>query len=184
MTPGELGGCFDGFTRSAFRLETLPAYAAGGEEGERIAAFREGRPRPERSVRTSPWLARIAVTTAAGKTWQRVRLLDEPLTEYQRYQLASYVESAACGEEIRIAVRASRPAPGTLGHDFWLFDASTPAAFAVQLSYDASGQFTGAVRLDDPEAIMTCRAERDLAVRSSVPLNEYLAARRLAPSAA
>ena len=55
----DLGACFDLFERSAFRLETLPVYAVAAED-ERLRAFRLGLPRPERSVRTSPWLARIA----------------------------------------------------------------------------------------------------------------------------
>ena len=79
---------FDRFTRTVFRLETLQDYTAPGE-AERVEAFRCGRPRPERSVRTSPWLARIAVATVTeAKRWQRVRVVEEPLTGYTRYQLA------------------------------------------------------------------------------------------------
>jgi len=183
MTPAELDACFDRFRESAFRLETLPAYAVGGAEAERIAAFSEGRPRPERSVRTSPWLARMAVTTAAGKRWQRVRILDEPLTEYQCYQLASYTESAACGEEIRIAVRNSRPALAAMPQDFWLFDAGTPGAFAVLLDYDSAGRFTGAQMQDGAEAVLEYRAVADWAARYSVPLNEFLATARVRTAA-
>ena len=115
MTPAELGACFDRFTATAFRLETLQDYT--GEEG-RLEAFRLGQPLPVRSVRTSPWLARIAVTTVAGKRWQRVRVVEEPLTEYTRYEMASYVESQAAGEEIRILRNPPTPMRG----DFWLFD--------------------------------------------------------------
>ena len=64
----DLSACFDLFERTADRLETLPAYAVGGSEEERLRAFRLGLPRPERSVRTSPWLARVARTTATGGT--------------------------------------------------------------------------------------------------------------------
>ena len=53
LARADLGACFDLFERSAFRLETLRAYAVGAED-ERLRAFRLGLPRPERSVRTSP----------------------------------------------------------------------------------------------------------------------------------
>ncbi len=108
-------------------------------EADRIEAFRRGLPRPERSVRTWPWLARIAVNPAAGK--QRVRVLDEPLTEYQRYQLGGYVESQAVGDEIRVARRGAAPhLAAALATDFWLFDGTT----AVILAYDGEGAFTSA----------------------------------------
>jgi len=95
LARADLNACFDLFERTAERLEVLPAYAVGGAEEDRLRAFRLGLPRPERSVRTSPWLARIARPTATGKSWRRIRVLGWPLTEYQRYQLAGYQESAA-----------------------------------------------------------------------------------------
>lgn len=172
MTPAELGAHFDRFTRTAFRLECLQHY--GGEE-DRQQAFGAGLPLPERSVRTSPWLARIAVTTATqGKRWQRVRVVEEPLTEYTRYELASYVESQAAGEEIRIARREAVPVTAMRG-DFWLFDPGTPEAFALILDYAPGGKFMNAELVTEPEMLEYCAAERDLALRSSVPLNEYLA---------
>lgn len=176
MTPGELDACFGRFAATAFRLETLGSYSVPGEEA-RAEAARRGGPRPERSVRTSPWLARIALTTISeGKRWQRARVVDEPLTPYQRDQMASYVESQAAGEEIRVCPRAD--APGS--EDFWLFD----DAVAVLLSYDDEGRFTGAAIAERAETIRDCRAARAVALRYSVPLNEYLASRRLAQSAA
>lgn len=174
MTPDELGACFDRFTRTAFRLETLQDYA--GEE-DRLRAFRLGLPLPERSVRTSPWLARIAVTTATeDKRWQRVRVVEEPLTEYTQYELASYVESQAAGEEVRILRRdrAVLP-PGALRRDFWLMDAPGMDAFALLMDYSPDGRFVGAELSTDPVALLTCQDERDRALTHSVPLNTYLA---------
>lgn len=179
MTPAELDACFDQFTVSAFRLETLPSYDVGGPEAERMAAWRNGWAVPERSVRTSPWLRRIAVTTAAGKAWWRVRVLDDPLTEYERFELVSYAESLACGDETRIAVRGSWPVLDGLREDFWLFDAGTPGAFAVKLRYDLAGQFTGAGRYDDADTLLECMAARDTAAAHSVRLIDYLATEKI-----
>ncbi len=119
MTSEEFNALFDAFHTTVFRLEGLPDYAVGGFDAERLAAFRDGKPMPERSVRTSPWLARIAVTTVNRKAWERVRVVDEPLTEYQRYELLAYQESQAAGEQIRVLTRSEA---GEWGSDFWLFD--------------------------------------------------------------
>lgn len=168
---------FDQFHTSAFRLETLQHYAVD-EEDERLAAFRLGLPRPERSVRTSPWLRRIAVTTAAGKHWQRVHVVDHPLSEYLRYQMAGYIESAAVGDEIRIADRAKSPELSGLGPDFWLFDVDTAVAFALLMRYDDSGHFLGFDHTTDAHDIARCARQRAIALSHSLSLNTYLASAR------
>ena len=174
MTPEDFAACFDRFKESAFRLETLQRYTVL-EEAQRIRMFREGRPRPERSVRTSPWLRRVAVTTAAGKRWQRVHIVEHPLSEYLRYELVGYVESAAAGEEVRIADRATQPDLARLTRDFWLFDADSENGFAVPMNYDDEGHLLGYELAQSPEELDLRRRERDLALAHSVSLNEYLA---------
>ena len=180
LAGADLNACFDLFERTAERLEVLPAYAVGGAEEERLRAFRLGLPRPERSVRTSPWLARIARTTAAGKCWRRVRVLGWPLTEYQRYQLAGYQESAAAGDVIRIADRSAHPELAALDRDFWLFDAEGPQPFAALMSYDEAGGYLGSEITAAAAGVERCKAARDLAAHYSVPLDTYLARLRSA----
>ncbi|MPZ65718.1 MAG: hypothetical protein GEU83_09465 [Pseudonocardiaceae bacterium] len=152
--------------------------AALRQEDEGFRAFREGTPRPERSVRTNPWLRRVAVTTVAGKQWQRVHIVAHPLTEYLRYEIVSYVESAAAGEEIRIADRAAHPDLAALSSDFWLFDIESDHAFAVLMHYDQDGHVLDFEHTDDPGTLQRCRAQRDLALQHSVGLNTYLATER------
>jgi len=170
VTPTDFGDCFDCFQHSAFRLETRQIYTIPAEL-ERIRAFRAGVPLPERSARTSPWLARIQATTRAGKRWQRIRLVAEPMTDYTRYQLAGYQESAAAGEDIRICRHAAHRDLAAYTRDFWLFD----DLVAVFLHYDAEGRFARAELTRDPPVITQCQAERDLALRHSMPLTRYLA---------
>lgn len=117
MTPDEFNAAFDEFRVSAFRLECLQTYAVS-EEDARLRAFRKGLPRPERSIRTSPWLQRIAATTIGAKRWTRVRLVRHPLTEYTRYELIGFVESVAVGDEIRIVDLNAHPDLEDLGPDF------------------------------------------------------------------
>jgi len=163
-----LAECFDQFQVSAFRLETLPQYADPAEE-ERIVAFRAGRPLPERSARTSPWLRRVARTSAGGKHWSRIHVVDVPLCEYTRFELVTYTEAAAAGEDIRIADR--NPALLGLRTDFWLFDAEADHPFAAVMEYGPDGRYLGARVTSEVRA---CMAARDLALRHSVPLNNYL----------
>lgn len=78
MNLAELDACFDRLTASAFRLEALQRYAVD-EDDQDFIAWREGRPRPERSVRTEPWPARVATTTLTqGKRWERVHVVEHP----------------------------------------------------------------------------------------------------------
>jgi hypothetical protein len=175
MTPEEFNDCFDRFLTSAWRLEVRQLYASAGE-AERIRAWREGQPRPERSVRTSPWLRRVAVTTADGKQWGRVHVVSHPLSEYLRYEMVGYVESAAAGEEIRIADRAASSALDDLGPDFWLFDSGTEHAFAVLMRYDDDGRLAEYEPVSTRTALAACCGIRDLVLAHSIPLNAYLAA--------
>lgn len=173
MTAADFGAHFDHFTRTVVRLEALPVYDVGGAEAERIRAWRSGEPRPERSVRTDPWLARIAVTTAtAGKQWRRVRVVDDPLTWYQRQQLTSYGESQAAGERIVIARRSDVPDPGP---DVWLFDAGTEGAFALAMDYDPDGHWLGYELVDEPSAVAALADRVAHVEEHAVPLNVFLA---------
>lgn len=166
---------FDRFTSTAFRLEAQPAYDVGGQEAIRLAAFREHRARPERSVRTDPWLARIAVTTVqAGKQWRRLRILDDPTTDYQRFQLVSgtYLEAQACGDDTVLLDRA-HAGPAAQHDDFWLFDRGTPAETGFLMSYSPTGEFQS-IR---PAGVVELKVMRDIAdgvARTATPLAEYL----------
>lgn len=172
MTPEHFDALFDTFHVTAVRLETLPAYDVAGYEGDRLQAFRDGRALPERSILTDPWLARIARTSMAGKVWERVRIIDQPLTEYQRFELAVYGETQAVGERILVAHREDVSDDGP---DVWLFDLGTPGARAVLMRYGDDGAWLGADLTEDP-AVLEALATRLRQVRErAVALNKFLA---------
>lgn len=174
MTPEDFDALFNAFRSDVFRLEALPAYA--GEEDDRLAAFYSGRPLPERSVRTEPWLARIALTTITErKSWMRVRVVDEPMTEFQRYQFEPYRESQAAGEQIRVVTRSEL---GDAGPDFWLFDAGTADARGIVMHYSADYRWLGADLVTDPLMLADLNRRRQAAVAMAIPLNEFLAEMR------
>ena len=162
------------------RVETLRTYLMD-DEAARIQAWRDGTPRPERSVRTSKYLAEVALTTLTeGKQWQRLRVADtymEHWSWYQRYQVTGYLESQAAGEEVLIV--PAHPHLLALG-DFVLFD-ETAAAFQ---SFDEDGRFTGIRVTRDAAEVAACVKLREDALSYARPLNVYLAKRLKAPRVA
>lgn len=102
--------------------------------------------------------------------------MDHPLSDYLRYEMAGYVESAAAGEEILIADRAKSPGLAGLGPDFWLFDEGTADAYALLMRYDHEGHFLGFDHTADPQNLAECGRQRATALSHSVSLNSYLAA--------
>jgi len=175
VTPEEFDSYFDRFLVSAFRLEALPLYDVAAEQDE-FDAWQRGEPLPERSIRTDPWLARVALTTmTAGKRWTRVHVVDEPLSDYLRYELAGYAENQAAGEEIRIARRAEDPRLRNLPPDYWLFDADTSRPWALEMRYDDAGRWLGAKLVEDRSRLVEYQRIRDLVWDVAIPLNSYLA---------
>jgi hypothetical protein len=165
---------FQRVRRSTFRLETFSVYA-GDPDGALRVFVDEGRvlPLSERPTKQK-WMRRIADTVAAGKQVARVHVLEEPLTTYLRYELATYAENVEAGEEVRIADRAAASELAELAEDFWLCDAETDRPWALLMRYDADGRFVGDELTEDPAVIDRCRRQRDLALRHSVTLAEYL----------
>ncbi len=169
MNPADL---FATFRESAFRLETLQHYVLAEDEPRR-RAFKEGRPLPPRPGKTeSMQMVRDAV--AAGKRVHRVHLVDLPLSDYVRYELAVYPENIEAGEDVRIALRTAHPDLSDLGTDFWLFDAETSGSAVVWFRYTPAGQIINRDYSDDPNDIHLARHHRDLATAHSLPLSEFI----------
>jgi hypothetical protein len=175
MASDPLSDALQSFRRSAFKLETRQDYAVG-EEADRLRAFREHRPRPDRSVRTTPYLQWVARAVLDGKTWTRTRIVEYPLTEYTRYQLVGYTESSAAGERIVIANRARSRALKDIRQDGWLFDEGYPSERALLLDYAPDSTYLGC-REASPDELRQFRQDKQTVLAYAVPLNEYIAER-------
>ena len=173
MTPADL---YRDCSLSAWRIEALQHYAGTGDE-ERQRAFREGRPLPPPGPGKLEDLKLIARLHREGRTIGRVHVVDRPLSEYLRYELAAYAENAAAGEEVRIADRSAHPELAEIASDFAIFDAEADSEAAVILfNYDSDGVVRGYEISYDPETVERCRDLLDLAYAFSVPLSEFTAA--------
>lgn len=170
----DLGAAFPALTASWFRLETLQAYAVDEEREELEAFLRTGH---LDSPGDEDWQAMIREHVAAGRSLRRVHVVEEPLSDYMRYEIAGYLRNQAAGEDIRlIPVRAGEWPEGLppLGTDYWLIDDGLPGGGAWSMEYDDAGAWKGAPYVEDPGMIEDFRRWRDLALDLSVPLLDYL----------
>jgi hypothetical protein len=167
VTSGEFNELFTSFEHTAYRLETLQRYDVSYEE-EPFAAFLNGQPQPADPSKDE-WLSMIMSAVAAGKSFRRVHLVSEPLTDYLRYEIGcSYAPNAEAGEDIRILPGE----PGALGlpdHDYWLFDSRD----LWVMSYDSDGRFLYAELTEDPTTIVEHNYWRDKALSLAVPYADY-----------
>jgi hypothetical protein len=139
--------------RSAFRLEPLPR--TGPPVDARFLA--------QDLVLHLPWFDPVRRAVDAGRVVQRVRVVDQPPTPYQRYELSLAPFHAEAGEELRFL---SAPAARDLSLpplDFWLLDDQR----VVTLD-DAGAQV-----ITDPAVVQRMRRYRDVAWRHAVPFERF-----------
>jgi hypothetical protein len=168
----------DSFGRSAWRLETLPAYNPRSDASFcHFLATGEVLPLDQRPAKQQ-WLAGIRAAVAAGKRLTQLHVIDRPLSDYLRYELAVYGENVAAGMEVRIADRTDHPELAGLDRDFWLLDDETDRPVAQLMTYEPDGEYASREVTSDPAVLARCRAQRDLALGCSVTLAEFLAETR------
>lgn len=143
-----------GFEHTAWRLETRRSYAA--DEGtEEYRQFLQGIAPPTDT--DGPWFVNARTQTAAGKRIERVRLVDEPATDGQRYLLATTPDNLAAGEDIRYMLRSRADELELPAFDFWLFDSRILAVFNWEDAEKRMGLTT------DPQAVALACQARDAA---------------------
>jgi hypothetical protein len=167
---GEFDRLFQTFEHTAFRLEALDRYAVPIEE-EPVRRFLAGEP-----VDTSwltPYLMLVQRATAAGKRFQRVRMVSEPLTDndYLRYEFAYYPHTIAAGEDVRVLPRAQAEALDLPDRDFWLFD----SRLAALMRFDREGHLHGVELTDEPQVVARCCYWRDVALHHAITFERYVA---------
>lgn len=161
------------FRHSAFRLETRSTYALTYERAD-FERFLAGEPTaPPQLDWWRPWLEEIARLTANGKTVGRVRVLDEPPSDYQRWETWAARWHAEAGERIGYMPRslAERLAVPLL-HDWWLLDDER----VIAMWFTATGEISGRELITEPGAVARFCAWRDLAVQNATSAEKIAAA--------
>lgn len=160
---------FSTFKRMAFRLETRDFYAVF-EEANAYRNFLAGEPYDLHWHQS--WLAGIQDITTSGRQMQRVRLVSEPPTDYQRFELAVTPSNVEAGEDIRVLPRSIASGIELPDYDFWLFDDTRLGI----MHFDHDGLFHGVEMIEEPTAVADHRQARQQALERAVPYAEYIAA--------
>lgn len=132
---------FASFQRSAFRLEWLQTYKVEEEQLLFQAFLKEG------AAKSCPrgfeeWGNDIQKAIATGKSYQRVRRVTQPLTDYTRFEILNgYRFSVQAGEHVRILENPNHifnfARDFAEVKDFWLFDEN----LCFELEYGKHGGF-------------------------------------------
>lgn len=156
-----------GFERSAWRFEQQPKYHVGYER-KQFDDFLAGHPEaPTENPELGAWMAQVARQTTEGKTVGRVRIVDDPITDYQRWMRWMDHWNREAGETIDYLSRRHAcevgliPAVGE--EDWWFFDNCR----LMVMHYDDIGRTVRVELLDEEPEIVLARRWRDLAVRAA-----------------
>jgi hypothetical protein len=151
LTSEEFAELFTSFDDTAWHLETRGVYCIADEQ-DAFARFLAGQ--PVGLDWFEPWLKQIRELTAQGRQIRRVRLIDEPPTEYQRFELWGAPHNIAAGEQISYLATDRGRKLGLPDHDFWLFDSNR----VVVSHFTDDGRLIGDELISDQEAVSAhCR---------------------------
>lgn len=169
LNEAEFGAALTTYQRSAERLELQRRYLEPSE-AEPFAAWLAGdRTPPTQIPALADWYRQIRRLVDDGRTMARVRVHDEPPTDYQRWERWGGRWSLEAGETLRYLTRRHAHKvgllPGAGNQDWWLIDDEQ----LIVMTFDADGRRIRNDLTDDPAAIEQARHWWDLAVRHSVP---------------
>lgn len=158
----DFGGMFAKLKHSAWRLETRRRYASDEATDTYAQFLAEGRVDWDLD---DPWCAGRREQSALGKRFERVRILDEPPTEGQRYLLDNARRNTAVGEDIRVLTRTRADDLALPREDFWIFDSRVVAL----LHHDDTDNMTGVELITDPVQVLRYAQAREAAWHHAVP---------------
>jgi hypothetical protein len=173
ITQDESAEMFRTFRESAFHLETREFYAMTNER-DAFQRFLDGHPlSPAGLPWWQTWLDQMRELARQGKRIGRVRVLSEPPSDYQRWELWGTSWHIKAGEEIRYMSRRRAEQIGLpLNYDWWLFDDER----LIVTRFTDSGEIAEKSLITDPGIIAQHRAWRDLAVRNATTAETFAAA--------
>lgn len=164
LTPKDFDDAFRYFRHDAFRLEAQPVYAVDVER-QAFDDYLRGEPRPADAYEYyARWLDKVREVTAAGRRLERVRILENPPTDYQAFELHMARYNIAAGETLRTISRATAVESGLPSDtDWWLFDSEAVAV----MRFADDGTPLGGTILTSPAIVSQYCTWRDLAVHHS-----------------
>lgn len=174
ITTDQFSELLSGFQQSWFKFETQRAYALTDERVPVQRFLRDGDLLPPTQFPWwQEWLDLMAEHARNGRIVQRVRVLDEPPTPYQRYLLAISHWHTEAGERIGYITRSRAQQIGMIDRRDWsLFDDAT----VVATSFTPDGGMTGRELITEPPVVDHYRQLRDLLLRHASTAEDIAAA--------
>jgi len=162
----EVAHVFTDFKHTAWRLETRRGYATD-RASEAWARWKAG----EDVAHDEPdaWRRNVLEQTALGKTFGRVRLVDQPPTEGQQFLLTRAPSNVAAGDDVRYLWRADAERLGLPDFDFWLIDSRTLLRFV----FDDQDVTLGVIVTEDPAEVLAACQARDAAWHHALSAVEF-----------
>ncbi|MET8641377.1 DUF6879 family protein [Streptomyces sp. NPDC004675] len=164
----EFGLMFRHFEHSAWHLETRRGYASDREDPGYAAFLKTGDAPCDLD---SEWCENIHRQTTAGRYVGRVRVVDDPPTEGQRFLLSYARCNAATGEDARNLWRKDAAELHLPEEDFWVFDSRLVAV----LLFDDEDVLHDVEVITKPAEVLRYCQVRDAAVHGSVPYDVFAA---------
>lgn len=159
---GEFGGMFTTLKHSAWRLETRRRYASDEQTSTYAEFLRTG---TVDWPLDDEWCLNRRAQRDFGKRFERVRILDAPATEGQRYLLDNARRNVQVGEDIRTLTRAEADELSLPDADFWIFDMRVVAL----LHFDDADEMTGVELITNPVDVLRYAQAREAAWHHAAP---------------
>ncbi|GGK09791.1 hypothetical protein GCM10010123_44650 [Pilimelia anulata] len=115
----------------------------------KLRAFLDGK--PDDHVWLEQYLSDMRRHTAAGRRCRRLRIVSEPLSDYQRWGATLVPLFRRAGEDARYLPRRQTSTLLLPGNDFYVFDSRT----ALFLHYSGGGSIVGRELTTEPDVVRT-----------------------------
>lgn len=136
-------------------------------EDETLSNFLAGKPLDLSWMQD--WLRMVREATAEGRQFARVRVVDLPMSDWNRYSYALAQHNIMAGEDIRYLARDQAGAAKLPGYDYWLLDSSK----LVVMRFDEANRFTGGELIEDPTEIVKANYWRDAAWHKAARRDDF-----------
>ncbi|WP_405824571.1 hypothetical protein OG241_45930 [Streptomyces sp. NBC_01390] len=159
---------FEIFEHSAWRLETRRRYASDEATDTYTQFAATGRVTWDMD---SWYCNTIRTQVAAGKSVGRVRVVDNPPTDGQRYLMINAERNAQLGENMCNVWREDAERLNLGDQDFWIFDSRLVAV----LNFTDDDQLTDIELITEPGEVVRHSMLRDAAVHHAIPYERFAA---------
>jgi hypothetical protein len=163
----ELTALCKGIRKSFVHLETRDAYGTVTELPH-WDKWRRGE--PDDGAWYAWWLEMLRGHRAAGRTCRRLRIVSEPVSDYQRWSLSLAGMYVDAGEDVRYLPRPRLTTVALPGSgDFYVFDDE----LVLFLHYAGSGINASYEITEDPQTVRTCREAFETVWDLAIPVRDY-----------